>query len=390
MKQILHKRNVAVVLTALLILCALLWRHSSGDQEKISYLTEPASVGDIEKKVIATGEIAAAQLVTIGAQASGQIDKLHVQLGQKVKKGELIAEIDSTTQINDLDTSKAMLETHKAQLVSREITLKVARQQYKREKELHRREATSRENLENAENAMAKAEADVAETRSLIIQAQISVSTAEANLGYTQIAAPRDGTVVAVPVEEGQTVNANQITPTIVQLADLSRMQIRIQISEGDVTKIAPGMPVSFSILSEPDAVYTANLLSVDPAYTVLTNATEQNAISDPESAVYYYGKLLVDNDDGKLRIGMTTRCSISIAKAQGVLRVPTIAIREKGPEAKYVRVLEHGKPVMRDITTGISDNLYTEVITGLGAGEEIIISEMTAGEISESVARKY
>lgn len=154
-------------------------------------------------------------MVSVGAQVSGQIEKLAVQLGQEVKKGDLIADIDSTTQRNDLEINKAKLNTYEAQLVSREIALKVAESQYEREKKLKTRDAASDESLENAENTLAAARASVDETKSLISQTQISVNTAETNLGYTRILAPMDGTVVSVPVEEGQTVNANQTTPTI-------------------------------------------------------------------------------------------------------------------------------------------------------------------------------
>lgn len=203
--------SVAALLLFLLIIALVF----SGGEEKVSYLTETVQRGDIVKTVNATGEVAAGQLVSVGAQVSGQIEKLAVQLGQEVKKGDLIADIDSTTQRNDLEINKAKLNTYEAQLVSREIALKVAESQYEREKKLKTRDAASDESLENAENTLAAARASVDETKSLISQTQISVNTAETNLGYTRILAPMDGTVVSVPVEEGQTVNANQTTPTI-------------------------------------------------------------------------------------------------------------------------------------------------------------------------------
>lgn len=222
--------------------------YLTGDD--INYLTEDAKMGNIKRVVNATGEVAAVELVSVGAQVSGQIERLNVKLGQKVKKGDLIAQIDSTTQKNELYINKAKLKSYKAQLNAAQSTLKVAASQYEREKGLAKKDFTSKANLEEAENKYLLAHAAVEELKALIEQAEISVSISETNLGYTTINAPFDGTIVSVPVKEGQTVNANQYTPTIVQMGDLSEMSILIQISEGDVTKIRPGMKVTYSILA--------------------------------------------------------------------------------------------------------------------------------------------
>ena len=146
----------------------------------------------------------------------------------------------------------------------------MAQTRYNRELQLRRSDSTSVENLESARQTLALAKADVAETESQIIQSKLAVSTAETNLGYTRISAPLDGTVVSIPVEEGQTVNANQTTPTIVQVADLSRMENKIEISEGDITRVKPGMTVIYTILSEPDINFRAKLDTIDPGYTYI------------------------------------------------------------------------------------------------------------------------
>lgn len=366
------------------LLLSLLWAFS-GDEEEISYLIEVAQVGDIVKTVNATGEVAAVQLVDVGAQVSGQIKTLHVKVGQKVAEGELIAEIDSITQQNELDTNRARLATYESQLVSRQVALKVAQTQYERELELKARKATSEENLENAENALESAKAAVDEMESLIVQTRISVDTAETNLGYTRIVSPLTGTILSVAVEQGQTVNANQTTPTIAQIADLSQMEVRMQISEGDVTKVKPGMEVQYTILSEPDRVFTGVLNSVDPGLTTLSDGSYEGSI-EAGTAVYYYGKLLADNKDGSLRIGMTTQNTITIGEARGVLVVPSIAVTQHEGRS-FVRVMEKKKPVEREIETGLSDNMYTEVISGLSEGDEVVAAQMTAEEMAASLA---
>ncbi len=370
------------VLVLSLILRSCLYSGSDGE---VSYLTEVARRGDIVKTVNASGEVAAAQLVNVGAQVSGQIERLHVELGQVVKKGDLIAEIDSTTQKNDLEINKAKLATYESQLLSRETALKTAQTQYEREVKLKRRDATSDESLENAENALAQARAAVDETKSLITQTRISVNNSETNLGYTKISAPLSGTVVSIPVEEGQTVNANQTTPTIAQVADLSRMEIKMQISEGDVTKVHPGMHVSYTILSEPDRVFEGVLKSVDPGLTTLSDDSYAGS-ADEGTAVYYYAKLLASNEDGTLRIGMTTQNVIKAAEAKDAIIVPSIAITTIDG-ASYVQVMEGegkaAKPVEREIRVGVSDNMNTEVLEGLKEGDVVVAAQMTAEEMA-------
>lgn len=376
-----------IALLAVAALAAGMWWWLKPKNE-INYLTEPVVRTNIAQTVSATGEISAAQLVDVGAQASGQIKKLHVTLGQQVKKGDLIAEIDSTSQLNNLNTNKAKLDTYQAQLVSAEIALRSADKKYQREQALWKEDATSREALEDAQDAFAAAKASVAELKSSIRQTQIAINTAEADLGYTRITAPMDGTVVAIPVEEGQTVNANQTTPTIVQVADLSTMLNKMQIAEGDVNKVKAGMKLTFTTLSQPDNVREATLESIDPGLTTMSQGSYTTSTDTTDSAIYYYARSLVPNEDNVLHIGMTTENTIIINQAEKVLAVPKLAVKQRGGK-QYVRVLgENKQPQEKEITTGLSDNMNTEVKSGLGEGENVIISEAAAGETSDSVGR--
>ena len=376
-----------IALLAVAALAAGMWWWLKPKNE-INYLTEPVVRTSIAQTVSATGEISAAQLVDVGAQASGQIKKLHVTLGQQVKKGDLIAEIDSTSQLNNLNTNKAKLDTYQAQLVSAEIALRSADKKYQREQALWKEDATSREALEDAQDAFAAAKASVAELKSSIRQTQIAINTAEADLGYTRITAPMDGTVVAIPVEEGQTVNANQTTPTIVQVADLSTMLNKMQIAEGDVNKVKAGMKLTFTTLSQPDNVREATLESIDPGLTTMSQGSYTTSTDTTDSAIYYYARSLVPNEDNVLHIGMTTENTIIINQAEKVLAVPKLAVKQRGGK-QYVRVLgENKQPQEKEITTGLSDNMSTEVKSGLSEGENVIISEAAAGETSDSVGR--
>jgi macrolide-specific efflux system membrane fusion protein len=355
-------------------------------KSSVNYMTEKARIGSIRHAVEATGEISAVNLVTVGAQVSGQIKKLHVVLGQEVKQGQMIAEIDSTTQENLLRTDKLRLESLKSILTARKTALEVAKRAYERELKLIKTDSTSKDSLDRAKDAYAAAKANVDETTSSIKQMQLTINTDETNLGYTKIRAPLDGTVVSVPVEEGQTVNANQTTPTIIKIANLNDMEIDIQISEGDITKVKQGMPVDYTILSEPNTVFHATLDSLDPGLTTLSDGSYDKSSSGSSSgsstsAVYYYGKSFVSNPEGKLRIGMMTQCTILVADAQDVLIIPSIAITSSGGK-HYVRVLKNKENVeKREIKIGITDGVYTEVVSGLSEGEEVISSEVNEGE---------
>lgn len=384
----MHKKfKLKKLITIAVIIIALIavWYFFFKEKEQVAYVAQPVVRADISRVVNATGEVGSVQLVSVGAQVTGKIEKLYVVVGQSIKKGDLIAQIDSTTQENDLESNKAKLDSYQSQLEAAQVALKIAKTQYDRETKLYAGKATSKENLENAENSYAAALSKVTELESLIVQTRIAVNTSEINLGYTRIEATMDGIIVSVPVEEGQTVNANQTTPTIVQIADLGQMEILMEIAEGDVTKVEPGMRVTYSVLSEPQKIYETELASIDPGLTTLTKGTYIKG-GNTDAAIYYYGRLIVDNPDNKLHIGMTTQNVIVIAEAKDVLTVPSLAIyRQNGKQ--YVHVLERGVVVEKVVETGLTDNMTTEIKSGLNENEMVITSSMTASQINDSRA---
>ncbi len=385
LKQLITQNKKWLIYILLAVLLLGLGKSFFGDEEKVAYITDSVRRQDIEKVVNATGEVRASNLVTVGAQVSGKIEKLYVDVGQEIKKGDLIAEIDSTTQQNEVDINKAKLNSYQAQLKAAQTSLKVAEKQYKRMQSLKKSNAASSEDLENAEDTFESAKAKVTELESSVKETEISLSTAETNLGYTKITAPLDGTVVSVPVKEGQTINAAMDTPTIVQVADLNQMEILIEISEGDIGNIKPGVKVTYSILADLGKVYETTLKSVDPGLTLLTDGEYTEVVDDGE-AIYYYGRLSVPNNDGKLRIGMTTQNVIYVESAENVLSVPVTAIKTNA-DGKYVEILTKAGVVQKSIETGVSDGLNTEVKKGVDEGDEVIIAKMSAAEISDKAS---
>ena len=366
--------------------------------EKVEFITKKAKKGSFSKKVDATGEIFATELIDVGAQVSGQIKKLYVKLGDQVKKGDMIASIDSSTQQNSIDNKEAQLAIYKAQLESAKVALNISKTQFDRENALFAKNATSKQEFESAKNTYSANSAKIKELEAQIKQTNIELSTAKINLGYTKITAPRDGTVVSVQVEEGQTVNANQTTPTIVNIADLSHVKMKMQIAEGDITKIKVGTPVEYSILSEPTKKFQTTVSSIDPGLTTLSDGSygsssssksSYSSSSSSSSAVYYYAQSIVDNKDGILRIGMTTQNELLIANVEDAIIVPSIGIK-KDENGTFVYLLKDGKPVKTAVKTGIKDNLDTQIISGINENDEIITSQGSSSEIAKMIAKEH
>ena len=367
-------------------------------EEEVEFITKKAKKGSFSKKVDATGEIFATELIDVGAQVSGQIKKLYVKLGDQVKKGDMIASIDNSTQQNSIDNKEAQLAIYKAQLESAKVALNIAKTQFDRENALFSKNATSKQEFESAKNTFSSNSAKIKELEAQIKQTNIELSTAKINLGYTKITAPRDGTVVSVQVEEGQTVNANQTTPTIVNIADLSHVKMKMQIAEGDITKIKVGTPVEYSILSEPTKKFQTTVSSIDPGLTTLSDGSygsssssksSYSSSSSSSSAVYYYAQSIVDNKDGILRIGMTTQNELLIANVEDAIIVPSIGIK-KDENGTFVYVLKDGKAVKTAVKTGIKDNLDTQIISGINEGDEIITSQGSSSEIAKMIAKEH
>lgn len=327
--------------------------------------------GDIERTVLASGVLEANSLVSVGAEVSGRIEAVHVALGQDVKKGDLIVEIDSLDQENAVKTAQAVLAGIEAQKRSQEATLVKAEAALERNRQLSANSLVSQTDLETAQAAVDSAQAQIDQLDAQIAQSQLSVESAELDLARTKIAAPSDGTIVALLVDEGQTVNANSTIPTIVKIADLDTMVIKAEISEADVVRVQAGQRVYFTILGEPDVKIDATLREVEPAPTSIGSDT---AASD--SAVYYNGLFDVPNPDHKLRISMTAQVTIVLDEAKDALILSSGLVSRKDPQGNivvpvYDPATETVAP--RRIEVGLNNNVMAEITSGLSEGEQVV-----------------
>lgn len=372
-------RVLLLIVLAVLVCCIVAWSLRKPGAPALA--TSPVTRGDLEQTVEATGVIDAYKLVSVGAQASGQIKSLKVQLGDTVKQGDLIAEIDATTQRNAVLNAQASLDQVTAQRAVQQATLRQAELEFARQKEMLAAEATSRAEYDTAEAQLKTARAQVKSYDAQIQGRQTELGTANANLAYTRITAPMDGTVVAVVAEEGRTVNANQTAPTIVMLARLDLVTVNAEVSEADVVKIKAGMPVYFTTLGDPERRYHATLRQINPAPSSIASDSSSSASASSSSsstAVYYNALFDVENPDGTLRIDMTAQVSVLLKRAKGVLTIPSVALGPKTRDGQYVvRVADaDGMPQPRKVTIGINTGSSAEVTSGLQEGEKVVVGE--------------
>lgn len=378
------------------VLAALALAGAGGYQVWRHYFTTPAPLlltakvtrGDVEETVLASGILKPSRLVAVGAQVSGRIISVAVALGQQVKAGDLIAGIDSVTQENALKIAEAALASTQAQRRERETTLALNEQTLERSRQMLERRAVSQSDYDNAAAAVAVTRAQIEALDAQIAQGEVGIRTAQANLGYTRITAPIDGTVLSIVSQEGQTVNANQSTPTIVILGQLGTMTVRAEISEADIVKVREGQDLWFTILGEPQTRYDAVLRSIEPAPESIRSdssiaATASASSSSSTGAIYYNGLFDVPNPDGRLRTYMTAQVNIVLGRAEGVLTIPAAALGPRDADGFHsVRVPgADGQVARRKVRIGLNDKVTAQVLDGLAEGDLVVTGQGTAGQ---------
>ena len=357
----------------------------SADGTDAQVLTTPVARGDIEVTVLAQGTLKPRNLVAVGAQASGRITRIAVELGQSVKKGDLIAEIDSVNQRNALRTAQSDLAVARVQRIEREATLDLAQRTLDRLEKLQRSNLSLQLEYDTAVSDVAVAKAQIEALDAQIAQAQVAIETAQANLDYTRITAPGDGTVLAITAQQGQTVNATQSAPTIAVLGDLTQMEVFAEISEADIGRVEPGQKVWFTTLGAPDRRYEAVLEAVAPAPESIVNDSSlgggTGSGSTASEAIYYNGRFTVPNPDGRLRTYMTAEVHIVMGTARDVLTVPSMALGTPGPDGRYRLQVQgrDGALSERVVSVGLNDKVMAEITDGLAEGEQIVTGSSAA-----------
>jgi macrolide-specific efflux system membrane fusion protein len=421
------------LLVVVLLVGAWFFTREGGSQTRFS--TATVNRGTIENLVTATGVLQPRDYVDVGAQVSGQLKVLHVDVGSEVKEGDLLAEIDATVYAARVEGTRAQLRNQQAQLKDREAQLKLARINYQRQVNLRKEDASTAEALQSAEAQLQSAEAQLESLKAQVAQTESSLRGEEANLEYARIYAPISGTVVSLTSRQGQTLNANQVAPTVLRIADLSTMTVQAQVSEADIGKLTPGMRVYFTTFGSGGKRWYSTLGRIEPTPTILNNVVLYNALFD------------VPNPDGELMTQMTTQVFFIASQARNVLQVPVAALTfQKGdgpapkgegpaptgaspgpagpngvpgpngprpegapasaerrppngdserrreavdpntPRKATVRVLVGRDQIEeREVTVGVSNRVRAEVLSGLKEGEQVILGDASSAQAANA-----
>ncbi|SDS76705.1 efflux RND transporter periplasmic adaptor subunit [Pseudomonas granadensis] len=375
------RRALLVVLCLIPVVGYAAWQILPPGREK--FVTVQVSRGDIESSVTALGTLQPRRYVDVGAQASGQIQKIHVEVGDVVKEGQLLVEIDPSTQKAKLDAGRFSIENLKAQWQEQRAQHELAQQKYQRQQNLAAGGATREEDVQTARAELKATQARIDMFQAQIRQAEASLRSDQAELGYTQIYAPMAGTVVALDAREGQTLNAQQQTPLILRIARLSPMTVWAEVSEADIGHVKPGMTAYFTTLSGGNRRWSSKVRQILPVPPKPLDQTSQGGGSPANSSksgsarvVLYTVLLDVDNADNALMAEMTTQVFFVADQAKDVLTAPVAALQgsSKADRQTAQVVAANGKIEPREVRTGISDRLKVQILDGLNEGDHLLI----------------
>ena len=359
----MNKKKTLVIVAVAAIAALAVWLLSGGKkEEKITFDTAAVAPANIMNSITATGTIEPVTSVTVGTQVSGIVSKLFVDYNSVVKKGQVIAELDKTNLMSQLNTAKTQLATAQSQLNYQTVN-------YKRYKTLFEKGLVAADDFDNAKLSYTQAKEQVA-------SAKEEVQRAQTNLGYATITSPIDGVVLSKSVEEGQTVAASFSTPELFTIAqDLTNMQVVADVDEADIGDVKEGERVTFTVDAYPDDTFEGEVKQVRQEATTTNNVvTYEVVISAP-------------NADLKLKPGLTANVTIYTAERKGVLSVPSKALRftpqkETVGKMKIVDVanaknkvwtIEGNSIVAHKVNIGMTDGTNTQIVGGIAEGTKVV-----------------
>lgn len=363
------KWSVASGVAALAILAGSYFIFFGGDSAT-TYRTATVTQGSIEQAVTALGALQPKDYVDVGAQVSGTLEKVHVNIGDLVTKGQLLAEVDPTLYEATVASDKAQLKDLEAQIKGQQAQLALAVLQNKRNQGLLKIDAVSKDVAETSAAQVQLYAANLEASRAQVEQAQSTLEGDEANLSYTKIYAPIAGTVTSQTTLQGQTLNNKQSAPTILQIADLTVMTVKAQVAEADVSKLKPGMPVYFTTLGMSDRKWHSTVRQILPTPETINDVILYNALID------------IENPDQALMTSMTAQVFFVLGEAKDAITVPVAALKpsQSGEEGAYrVLVMKNGRPKMTEITVGLQNRISAQVLSGLKVGDVVVTGTQSA-----------
>jgi macrolide-specific efflux system membrane fusion protein len=376
----LWRRAAIVALIGALGLGGAYWWNRGREAATAPALqTQRVVRGDIEQQVTALAVVQPKTYVDVGTQVSGLLRKIHVEIGDEVKKDLLLAEIDPTVYQTRVLGDEAQLDNLKAQLAQQNAQLDLDRLRNDRAQKLLASKSGSQDAADATDATVRIGEAKVDALKAQIKQTQATLEGDLANLGYTKIFAPMDGTVVSIDAREGGTLNANMTAPVILRISDLDTMQVKAQVAEADIPKVKVGMEVYFTTLGMPDRRFTAKVVQILPTPETINDVVLYSVLID------------VANTERLLMTSMSAQVFFRLGSASDVLVVPVAAARplargRSGEDRSLamVRVMENGAVVEKRVRLGLANRTHVEVREGLKEGDEVV----TTADVPRSTLR--
>lgn len=358
------------------------WYSYKPSKDPEHFITDTVRKGEIEETVSAIGNIQPLEYVDVGTQVTGPLKRLYFAIGDDVKKGNLLAEIDPTLLMSKAQGTRATLRNLQAQLDEKQVVQRLNELSNERNRELYGKGAASQESLQQGAASVQQARAQVAALRAQIDQTQSQLQGDDANLRYTKFYAPMSGTIVSLTAREGQTLVASQQTQTILRIANLGTMTVWAQVSEADVPKIAIGMPVYFNTLGSVGRLWEGKVRQILPTPELINDVVLYNVLFD------------VPNPDRALKTQMSAQVYFVLGRVADALVVPSAALKpfrgakdgdndkggaEPGQDESQkrmytVQVLKGAKATNRSVKVGLMNRLSAQLLSGLNEGETVIL----------------
>ncbi len=380
-------RGKAIGLLAVIIVIVVAWywyAAAARSATRDSVRSVPVTRGTIEEVVTAQGKLEPKQYVDVGTQVSGQLRKIHVDIGDTVKAGQLLAEIDPRVYQAQVEANEARIQSLQAQLDQQKAELNLAEENLKRNRSLMAMDAISRQALEESESQAAVAEARVQAIAAQIRETESNLQGSRTNLSFTRIYAPIAGTVTSMTAREGQTLNANQSAPIILQVADLDTMTVRAQAAEADISRLTEGMEVYFTTLGNNERRWQSKVRQILPSPQIANDVVLYDVLID------------IKNDGRQLMSGMTTQVFFIVGKAEDATMIPAEALTRRvqnrdnhSGRAYQVAVATESGSEQRIIHVGLQTRAQAEVTDGLEPGEIILLNRPTGPTAGQANAAR-
>jgi macrolide-specific efflux system membrane fusion protein len=343
--------------------------------------TAPASatveLGDIEQTVQASGVLQPKLKVDVGAQVNGQVRKLHVKLGEWVRAGAPLISLDSEASRNAVQQAEAQLAQQSAAVQRAQVDLDAARHEAERQRRLLKSESTSAAEQEQADSALGRAQADMLGQQATLAQRRADLADKQLQLSRAEVLAPVDGQVVNLAVQEGQSLNAANSSPTLLTLAQMHTVTAKARVAEADIGQVHVGQSARFTTLAAGARSYRGRVEVVQPIPERLGSALFYNVLFD------------VDNADGQLLSDMTAQVDLEVAQAKGVPLLPVAALEQHDAKGNYtVQVLDAaGKTSPRSVRVGLRDDAHAQILEGLKPGERVVLGLAAVPALAASAA---